>query len=102
MSHSSPTGTIANGKEMNNDMTGSAKGSLEAKFYRGEDELKFALVSLTLDDGTRCQSDVRNMPTGRVLNADDEAFKAEVSGELLCGDAKDKRISFDAMLNEQP
>jgi len=101
-SHSNPTGTIAMGAGMNNDMTGGAQSSLQVKFFPGEDDVNFALVSLTLDDGTKCQGDVRNMPRGRILNAIDEEFKAEVSGELVCGDAKDKGISFDAALNKQP
>jgi len=102
VSHSNPTGTIVNGKGMNKDMTGGAKGGLQVKFHPGKDDVNFALVSLTLGDGMKCQSDVRNLPKGRVFNADNEEFKAEISGELLCGDAKDKRISFEAALNKQP
>ena len=100
--HSDPTSTIAIGRGMNKDMTGGAKGSLQVKFLPGKDDVNFALVSLTLGDGTKCQIDVRNMPTGTVHNVDDEEFEAEASGELLCGDAKDERISFEAALNKQP
>jgi hypothetical protein len=102
-SHSNPTAaTIAIGGGMNKDMTGSAKGRLQVRFLPGKDDAGFAWVDLTLGDGTKCRHDFRNLPGGRVLNADNEKFKAEASGELLCGDAKDKRISFEATINKQP
>jgi len=101
-SNASPTSTIAIGAGMNKDMTGSAKGGLQVRLFPGKHDGQFASVSLTLGDGTKCQQDVRNLPRSKVLHADNEKFKAEVWGELLCGDAKDKRISFEAVLDKQP
>ena len=79
-------------------MKGSASQSLQVNFMASKEAERFANVNLTLADGTKCKSDVRNLSKGKVTNPEPKGFAAEVSGELLCGDAKDKRISYHATM----
>ena len=86
------------GKAMRSDMKGSASQSLQVNFMASKEAERFANVNLTLADGTKCKSDVRKLSKGKVTNPEPKGFAAEVSGELLCGDAKDQRISYQATM----
>jgi hypothetical protein len=90
--------TSALGKAMKSDLRGSAPQALQVNFMASQTEERFANVNLTLADGTKCKSDIKKLSRGEVTNPDPKAFTAEVPGELLCGDAKDKRISYSATL----
>jgi hypothetical protein len=57
------------------------------------------LTRLTLEDGTKCapvnRSDVE------VLDTSKETFHATVKGQMKCGEAEDRIIDFDAVIQER-
>ena len=56
-------------------------------------------IRVVLADGTRCQVDGAQPTTFRVLDDDKKTFHAELSGSLLCGEA---RAQFDAVFDKDP
>jgi nitrous oxide reductase accessory protein NosL len=86
------------GKAMKSDLSGSALQTITVNLMASATDERFANVELTLADGTKCKSAVSNLSSGRVTNPDPKAFSAVVTGELLCGDARDKRIQYLASL----
>jgi hypothetical protein len=58
---------------------------------------------LTLDDGTPCSNATVPDPEQSTVDILDDAadsFRAEISGTLLCGEAREQRIDFTAYLDE--
>lgn len=65
-------------------------------------EDKFS-VRLTLPDGAQCKDDLseKQLSAGKVLDAGKDTYKAELSGNLVCGEEK-KKIKYTATLNKNP
>jgi len=96
------TSTSVVGAAMNADRTGKAREGIGVTLL-GRDK-SVAMTSLTLADGTKCRTDGRAGTPTKVdlIDADSKTFHAEVSGKLVCGPARDKRIDYKATLNKQP
>lgn len=61
-----------------------------------------AQANLTLADGTRCTDVYRGMTgsTAELLDADSKSFHATLQGTMKCGDAKDRTITYTAVLKQ--
>ncbi|MEZ4459000.1 MAG: hypothetical protein R3E66_04590 [bacterium] len=101
---SSPMHTSVLGKGMNASKTGAAKASFQATFMAGDnDQDRPVNANLTLEDGTKCKEDIKvGFSKGKLIDKTTETFKAEISGNLVCGDDKSKKIAYKAFLSKKP
>ena len=94
--------TVAAGKAMKSGKTGSATQEMMLKVTNYGDK-PGGDMSLTLADGTKCSESMvqadRKAAKLNVIDPDRKTFKAEMSGVLKCGEAKDKTIKYTAKLN---
>ncbi len=98
MSVSTTTSVV--GKGMAKDMKGAAAGAFQATFMTGNDDNnRMVNTNLTLGDGTKCQEEPKSgLSKGKLIDKESKTFKAEVSGTLVCGPDKAKKITYKATL----
>jgi len=59
------------------------------------------VVTLKLGDGTKCTNDnKKGFPELKLIDKEGKTFHAELEGSLVCGEKKDKSISFTAVMQK--
>lgn len=92
------------GAGMKKDNSGQGTESFGATIS-GPAGKEYAMVKLTLADGTRCSvsPDTAKMPSElKLIEPDPRKLRAVLKGSLACGEQKDKVITYMATLNAHP
>lgn len=83
------------------DMKGRAPQALVASLQEVDGAWHLSNLTLTLPDETRCG--VRDtMPTATVTDAEKKTFTGTFTGSLVCGEGRDKAITFEVRVDADP
>ncbi|MBY6204133.1 hypothetical protein [Halomonas denitrificans] len=96
--------TVLAGADINDEITGAADHSFRAQISRYGDT-PAVRFTLTLGDGTKCQDAavVGDEPSSiEIEDAERRTFRARMSGSLVCGPERDRRIDYTAMVDADP
>ena len=92
------------GMAMAEDLSGPADHNIQATIMDYGEGPRTSL-KLELADGTQCSDVTRQDPEQSavdIIDPEPDTLRAEIRGTLHCGENKDQRIEFTAMLNADP
>lgn len=90
------------GAAMTKDSKGKAPEGLSVTILNANTDTPNPVVTLKLADGTKCTNDnKKGFPKIKLIDKERKTFHAELEGALVCGEQKDKSITFSAVLKKK-